>query len=324
MEVYKCQLFSGKNAEAIADAQQRREWCVENNFLAISYTDGSEKSRSVWEKNIAGDNYGRNGKIASKLIDKMESGSLVWTHMKEAGGKYCVGVVGEAHAIWREDLPQALLQSLKERDPKGYTDVTLVRECRWIDVGLSETPGSVVSAIHGRGATLSKVIGDNHFGKDHELTHKTRRALAAYSLRLLNLKYDPSDLEFWTLAHPDDLEDLLALYLQVEKGLLVFPSTAKPSTSAIEYLLVDSKTGKQAAAQCKITDELTAENVKNLSKEYDETYISQPSKEELEKELGKLPSNVVFISRDFLLGWAKLNMTILPGRIQHFIKMSTN
>lgn len=54
---------------------------------------------------------------------------------------------------------------------------------------------------------------------------------------------------FFDVASPDDLEDVVALYLQ-DKGYRIFPSTSKTSMANYEYILA-APSGGRAAVQVK-------------------------------------------------------------------------
>jgi len=44
-------------------------------------------------------------------------------------------------------------------------------------------------------------------------------------------------IDIFDLLDPDDFEDAVGIYLQVEKKLLIYPSTCKPDTKHIEFVL---------------------------------------------------------------------------------------
>ena len=56
--------------------------------------------------------------------------------------------------------------------------------------------------------------------------------------------------DLFAAAGPEDLEDLVALYLQ-EQGWRTFPSTAKVSMASYEFVLVHHETGHHAGVQVK-------------------------------------------------------------------------
>ena len=54
-----------------------------------------------------------------------------------------------------------------------------------------------------------------------------------------------------SLLSPFDVQDLVAAYLQAERGWLLFPSRLSDSTTAYEFVLRDPATGKRYAVQVK-------------------------------------------------------------------------
>jgi hypothetical protein len=195
----------------------------------------------------------------------------------------------------------------------NYQNISLVRKCSWKKIKPDETPGVVISSIHSRNGTLKRILPGDKEKVD---------ALVQYSLCLAGKKRSINVADIWSILSSDDQENILGLYLQTEKKLLVYPKTARHDMSAIEYMLTD-KDGNHAVVQCKLGDKyLEEEEVKALAKEYDQVYISQGRAPDKLPKPYRLPKNVEFVSLEDLEKYAKKgkNLKFMPKRIQHIIE----
>lgn len=159
----------------------------------------------------------------------MADGDLVW--MRNWLGVYHLGMIEGA---W------------EYRDSEEYrqADIVNVRRCQWHEVGTciagkivsSFIPSRTIQAIHDHTASLYSQL--------------TYTQLTGYKFPDAD---PPSSLDILSLLSSEDLEDLVGLYLQTEKGMLIVPSTRckRDSTIAYEYEMVDRKTGEQAYVQVK-------------------------------------------------------------------------
>jgi hypothetical protein len=102
---------------------------------------------------------------------------------------------------------------------------------------LCGTPGVVRRAFAGQFGTISRIVRD-------ALT-----AIEAAEITLGQKKPVPNG-DLFALATPEDLEDIVALYLQ-DQGWRLFPSTAKVSMASYEFVLVHQQTGERAGVQVK-------------------------------------------------------------------------
>ena len=219
---------------------------------------------------------------AVKAIAEMQPGSLCWTQGKD--GKYYLGKICDNNIYFKEP---------------NYPQIGIYRKCQWQAFELDDVPGKVISCLIG-GKTLQRI---------HEPD------IARYSENLYN-GTKQSKINFFPLLHWDDLEDLLGLYLQKEKGYFVFPSTNKSGTACYEYMLVN-KNGKKAIIQCK-TGHSKIDDPSSLIRDRQnmDIYITTETDDKI---TGK---NVHFISKEQLKEFAERNPRILPDRIKKFLEYS--
>lgn len=117
-------------------------------------------------------------------------------------------------------------------------DLHLTRRCTWVKAGPADAvPGVVRRAFAGPFGTVSAIV--THAGA----------AIDAAEI-LLGLRQPTLNGDLFAAAGPEDLEDLVALYLQ-EQGWRTFPSTAKVSMASYEFVLVHHETGHHAGVQVK-------------------------------------------------------------------------
>lgn len=156
----------------------------------------------------------------------MQVGDLAWC--RNTNGDYYIGRI-EDEWEYRDDE-----ESLR-------ADIVNVRRCKLHYVGKQVIgaivncfiPAATVQQIHDKTALLFSIVVFNDVANDH-----------------LPLK-DPGDVDLFSLLTADGLEDVVGLYLQLLKGLVMVPSSCKKSTPAFEYMLVAPNTGRFAYVQVK-------------------------------------------------------------------------
>ena len=227
-------------------------------------------------------------KTTVNALKNMKKGDLCWTLGEN--GKYYLGEI--------EDDKTTIVDS-STCEYTEYPEMGLFRKCKWHPYELDQTPGKVIASLI-QGGTL------------HQIYNVTE-----YSKHLIHPQNDETNkkIDFYALLHPDDLEDLLGLYLQ-SKGYYIFPSTNKRGTELFEYILVQKDTKKRAVIQCKIgDDEISDENIKIFIKDYQnyDVFIATV------KDKVYLGENIETIKMKTLKKFAKDNEEILPLRIKNFL-----
>jgi hypothetical protein len=219
----------------------------------------------------------------------MQNGDLCWTRIS---GVYYLGrIIG----AWRY---------LHGQDADDH-DVHNIRPCTWARVGLIDAvPGAVERAFM-RSRTLQRV-------KD--------TATIAYSNYLYAVLTEqqsmplPTGLDIFGLFSPLEHEDIAALYLQIERGYAVMPSSAKTSTAAYECIFVHRETGKKAVLQMKSGE--TSLNIMSFETLPARVFVVVADG----AVYGSVPANVEIISRSDLLGFAQKRRDIMPDRVQRFMQ----
>ena len=220
-----------------SDGVNPDQFCINNNFLGVGWpVDGGYANMGPDEYYDLGMNlyYKQNDKgwwpALNAIIYRMEVNDLCWT--RDRNGIYYLGKIsGE----W------------EYRDGNEYrrADILNLRPCDWILVGgVDVVPGKVLNSFRA-GRTVQAV--DDH-------------TVAIYSQYLhaeltnaneFELPDDGNvDLNLFSLVSDDDCEDFIGIYLQVEYGYVLIPSTCKKDMMTTEFVL-KNREGEKAYVQVK-------------------------------------------------------------------------
>ena len=288
-----------------------RDYCIKNNLLACGwparvkcktfneYKDNVEKmfhnpkefkklsflEQEKVKQEKPYDNHSSWATVCNAMNRDMKAGDLCWTQGKD--GKYYLGKIKDKEIYF--NCP-------------NHPQIGIYKEVEeWKGFELDAIPGDVIRSLIG-GKTLQQI---------KSVTIKR------YSENLYNGKKQKNLERIEDLLHPDDLEDLLGLYLQKEKKYFVFPSTNKTGTACYEYMLVN-KAGKKAIIQCK-TGNSDIDDTQSLIKERKNitVYITTLA------ENKKYPGAIV-VPFKTLTEWASKeeNMKVLPDRIKNYLEWS--
>ena len=219
------------------------ELCCKDGIIGVGWPGikhqiGTEENIEDSIKNQANAAYPKNATPAIKAINamnRMQIGDLIWT--RHNGDYFLCKVNGR----WSD---QPFLEKYISYDITNYIPVT------WQKIGMEdEVPGKIVSSFR-PAATVQKVreaedISTFIWNSYHKCND--------YSIR-------KSDLDIWKVLSNESIEELVILYLQVEKGYFVYTSALKPTTRTYECRMVNLN-GEYAFPQVKSGDDsLNANN----------------------------------------------------------------
>lgn len=235
-----------------------RQFCFDNGWLGIGWEceslpdniqDPKEYQQALL-KDRADDHAAYSAHRA--LAYKMQKGDLVWCRAK--GDIYWLAKVA---GLWR----------YRNTGKFQELDLYQTRKCRWQKVGPGDTvPGPVKNAYAGRGSAISRI--------------RRERDVALYlsvsiwkKLTGETIQHTPTKIAKFSLSSVghDDLEDLVALYLQAELGWYLVPSTAKRSNPVTEFVLRNSE-GKCAYVQVK-SGETRVDQAVEIPTEVDKFFV---------------------------------------------------
>jgi len=211
------------------------EFCVQQGVVGIGWGIGQDDPKtkeeywSLAEPHYIKDYKNSWPKAAKAVLYRMSPDDLVWT--RNPKGNYFLGrITSDWRHVSTPDFQDA--------------DIANVRNCNWVDVGaMDNVPGKVVSSF-GPSVTVQPV---------HDHTSELYSMFLFNQLSKSNTYSLPASqtADILNLLSAEDLEDVVGVYLQVQKGCILFPSTCKKDTQFVEYLLWSPQDQKTVGVQVK-------------------------------------------------------------------------
>jgi len=177
-------------------------------------------------------------------------------------------------------------------------DLHMTRRCTWARAGAADAvPGVIRRAFAGSFGTVSPIVTS------------AVNAIEAAEI-FLDLRQPIPNGDLFAVTGPEDLEDLVALYLQ-EQDWLVFPSTAKTSMANYEFVLVNQETGERGAVQVKSGNVDYLEQ--HVAQDFDVffVFLANPS-----AVIASEDERVRRIDQSKVEQFARQNWRLLPRRLQ--------
>ncbi len=279
----------------------QRRYCIDNNWAGIGWAVNTEDDKpprdldhyiELGQQKYAANGYKGWWPAINALAYRMQDEDLCWT--RDWNGVYFLGRI---KGTW---------QYLHGQEADNH-DVYNIRRCAWAEVGwVDAVPGAVERAfIPSR--TLQRVLDP---------------AAIAYSEYLYAVRTGqqppalPPDLDIFGLFSPLEHEDIAALYLQIERGYAVMPSSAKNSTAAYECVFVRRETGGRAVLQVKSGE--TGLDIASFGTMLGTVFVVAADG----AAYGDVPPNVEMVPRRKLLDFARRHRAMMPKRVQHFMQWS--
>lgn len=221
------------------------------------------------------------------FIDRMQIGDFIWVRF---GNIYKLG------KITSECLYNFYSETFEEKRQIGY-----YRKAKFLnkDFVESDVPGKIVASYR----TSSTVQAVN----DYE------NIIEKYCFSCFNNKKFNINLENWSsFLHSADIEEIIGLYLQIEKKYFVYTSTNKNDTAQIEFELVDingNRCGVQVKSGNTSIDAIKFESLSKQMKIY--LFASNDNVYNLDNNL-----NIEKIKINDVTNFLKKYLHLLPNRIK--------
>lgn len=320
VNIFKINLFSYNVNDEKHNNEEYKKYCIENNILGWGWPRSSEakkvtsldeyhKDYEEQEKHKDPQHYKRSKSlsVACNQIAPMKEGDYVWSYVS---GQWYLG------KIFGDFLFYA---------PDDYPEFGMQRRCEWKPIENKDLIPGIVLTYSRKDGTIRFIENNASFVKYCQYLYR-------------DLAEKPQNLNFWALAHYEDLEDIVGLYLQKEKDYLIVPSTNKMGTKDYEYMLINkNEPNKKAIIQCKnnscINEEIWKKFEESEYKGYqiyiltikEDKHPNEKYKSNLETEMFKWSfdnERILVFNKDKLKEWAKENINILPERVKKYIEMS--
>jgi hypothetical protein len=267
-------------------------FCRNNQWIGVGWpVDGADKMDFESYERLAEQKYqsDRGRRRAISALRQMKVDDLCWARSGE-GIYYLTRVRGE----WKYRAT---------REHRG-ADVVNVRRADWIKVGTVDTvPGKVANSF-GLGGALRRVPGETIQAVSC-LIHNELDGAAQYSVPALK---DPN---IFALLDDQELEDVVALYLQIKHDFLMWPSTCKKSTVNYEFVATNRRDKRTAVVQVKRTESLDRTSFRELAKKH-EVYLFTTSGHYIGDEV----DNVTCLTRSELQSLLESQRALLPSYLR--------
>lgn len=234
---------------------------------------------------------GRGWKAASNaILFRMRRGDLIWT--RNRSGVYFLGRVDDD---WRYESQAEFVAA----------DITNIRSCTWTLAGpMDSVPGSVINGFRPR-ATVQLVVDENAITYSQFLFAKLTKQPAIQST-------NNSRTDLLKLLSDEDLEDVVALWIQLTHQCMIFPSTCKHDTIAVECIFVRREDGKRIGLQVKSGN--TPINLDNYASFDGLVYLFAAS----ENYLGTPHENCVCLKPEIIRQFVIENQKLMPERVRRW------
>ena len=138
-----------------------------------------------------------------------------------------------------------------------------------------------------------------------------------YNKKSNNKLYETKKIEdFLNFLLPEDIEEIVSLYLQLEKNYLIYTSTNKIDTAKYEFVMISRDGKEKCYTQVKTGNEkLDPKDYENLIENSNKVYLFT-----LGEYIGKNINNIICLKKDEILDFILKNKEILPSRIKYWME----
>jgi hypothetical protein len=215
--------------------------CLDKHLIGIGWRLDDLPSRTPREKvletirNKTDDGWGQPAaNIVRRIAVDAKKGEFVWT--RDTEGRY---LLCRITGPWRYDNSKAAAK----------VDVHQVRPVDWAPRPLNdlEVPGGVIRCFIGTGTSFSRI----HDVPARQMTVFLWEKLHGRRLPALNLT---SEQVLTSHLDPYDVEDLVYVWLQVQRDYVAFPRARQRDMPAYEWTMINRKTGRRGIVQVKTGD----------------------------------------------------------------------
>lgn len=293
MDLWRINLKPG--SEQGIDAAQ---FCIDRGIVGVGWRVEPAPANKDDYWRLGRERYCQRGRrswssAATVLLYKLAPNDLIWT--RNRAGAYFLGrIVGD----WE----------YRTGDEYTKADIINVRPCEWVHVGtMDNVPGAVINGF-----------------RPNRTVQRVKSSSALLFSRYLYAKLRGEDLpaagtgeaDVLGLLSPEDLEDVVAVYLQVVKRYIMFPSTCKTDTMAVECLFASPEDGRRVGVQVK-SGRTAIDRDDYLA--FDGTmYLFAASGQ----YRGSPNPRCVCLAPDEMRSFVYQNRRIMPGRIQRWVEFA--
>lgn len=275
------------------------DFCKDNELIGVGWQEITTRindAKIIAQQAQKYESRSGAAKRALEAMRKMSIDDLVWTRM----GK--IYYLCRVTSLWENNIPNE--EHLKFNVP-NYVNV------EWLKIGLEqEVPGNVMTSFISS-STVQSILDAEEISK-YIWNKNCESKKKVYEVNCT--KFD-----IWKTLSNKSIEELVLLYLQVEKGYFIYSLTLKENFPTYECQMVN-KDGKHAYPQVKSGDvSLDTENYK-VAFECDkqaEVYLFATS----EKYINDCFDNIHCLSKKELEDFIVKNKKILPSLTTKWLEL---
>ena len=225
----------------------------------------------------------------------------------------CYSEIEEDDLIWARDRDN-IFYICRVTDKWKYNygndnkvnDIFSYFPVEYVKVGtVEEVPGKVVNSFRAN-ATLQRIHGESIFEMTKKIYNK-KQGKSPYEVKEIK--------DFFNFLLAEDVEEIISLYLQLEKNYLIYTSTNKINTAKYEFVMTSRDGKEKCYTQVKTGNEvLNPKDYENLIENINKVYLFALGGYE-----GKDMNNIICLKKDEILDFILKNKEILPNRIKYWI-----
>lgn len=227
IKIWRAKFNTGVVQKGIKKQSEVFEFCRDKELVGLGWALPN-RPKTIDEAIIKGREIykGSNFKTDMNNLKKLKKDDLVWALGEHS---YYIGrILDEKYKYVENDF-----------------DICNARNCKYYEVGeIENVPGKVVSSFYGRGYTI-RSIPDNEDKTIENISKLIFNKVSKEEYYKVNLKKD-----FWLLLSDQDIEEIIGLYLQIEKNYKIYITSKRKATKKYEFIMVNEK-NERAAVQVK-------------------------------------------------------------------------
>jgi hypothetical protein len=292
-QIWRLQASSPNQKEADSST-----FCIENDVVGFGFPVEPAEDLMAWEIYYRRglEIYHHKGNAEWRpsihaLKKRMVVGDLCWA--RHASGKYYLGRVMGG---WE----------YRTFIPNKQAGVVNTRFCDWLEAGDAfNVPNAILNSFR-NGRPLQRIEGDGiEAFSSFRFNGLAKRSIYEFSQRVCGL---------FTILGPEECEDLIGIYLQMQ-GYLLLPGSCKTDAARFAYLLKHQTSGRHAAVQVRQGFEpLDTGGYKDFD---GEVFLFQTNGE----YAGEVPGNVKCLNADEIQEFCLKNTEALPANLQRWVKV---
>jgi hypothetical protein len=273
-------------------------FCIENDVVGFGYPVEPAEDLLPWEiyYRRGVELYQNKGNTdwqpcVYALKQRMVVGDLCWA--RHATGKYYLGRI---MGTWE----------YRNFAPNKESGVVNTRFCDWQEAGDAfNVPNAILNSFR-TSRPLQRIEGEGvEAFSSFRFNGLTQKSVYEFSQRICGL---------FTVLGPEECEDLVGLYLQMQ-GYLILPGSCKTDASRFAFLLKHQTSGRHAAFQVRHGYEPMD---CSLYQNFDgEVFLFQTNG----LYDGETPPNVKCLSADEVQEFCLKNIEAMPGSLQRWLKV---